>query len=113
MTEFYSEDEVVVTVTRLTRSRLAGFIDADLVKPQRDPGGYLFRRIDIARLELLCDLSVELDLDETALGIIVSLLDQLHAARRDLAAMAGAIEVLPPDLRARISVALEKDQQLY
>ncbi|MGO4910191.1 hypothetical protein ACEN2J_17900 [Pseudorhodobacter sp. W20_MBD10_FR17] len=113
MTEFYSEDEVVVTVTRLTRSQLVRFIDAALVKPQRDPGGYIFRQIDIARLELLCDLSVELDLDETALGIIVSLLDQLHAARRDLAAVARAIEVLPPGLRARISVALENPERLY
>lgn len=113
MTEFYSEDEVVVTVTRLTRSQLVRFIDAALVKPQRDTGGYIFRRIDIARLELLCDLSMDLDLDETALGIVISLLDQLHAARRDLAAMASAIDVLPPELRARISVALEKHERLY
>jgi chaperone modulatory protein CbpM len=42
----------------------------------------------IARLELLCDLSQDLDLDETGLGIVISLIDQLHAARQDLATLA-------------------------
>ncbi|MEI2685757.1 MAG: hypothetical protein V9G14_05365 [Cypionkella sp.] len=111
MTEFYTEEEVVVTVTRLTRSQLARYIDAALVKPQRDTTGYVFRRIDIARLELLCDLSVDLDLDETALGIVTSLLDQLHAARQDLAAMTSAINILPPDLRASITAALKNSDR--
>jgi chaperone modulatory protein CbpM len=107
MTDLFSEDEVVITVTRLTRSQLVRFIDAALVKPKRDGGGYVFRRIDIARLELLCDLSMDLDLDESALGIVISLLDQLHAARQDLAAMARAIDTLAPELQASIAVALK------
>jgi chaperone modulatory protein CbpM len=104
MTERYSEDQVIATVTRLTRQQLVGFIEGDLVQPERGDAGYVFRRVDIARLELLCDLSQDLDLDETALGIVLSLLDQLHAARQDLAAMARAIEALPEDLKARILV---------
>ncbi len=87
---------------------MVGFIDGDLVKPQRAPDGYVFRRVDIARLELLCDLSQDLDLNETALGIVVSLLDQLHAARQDLADLAQAIDTLPEDLRTRIEAALKK-----
>lgn len=107
MTELLSEDEVIVRVTRLTRSQLVRFVGAALVKPQRDTGGYVFRQIDIARLELLCDLSVDLDLDETALGIVISLIDQLHAARQDLAAMARCIDLLPGDVQASIAVALK------
>ena len=57
MTERYSEDEVIATVTRLTRLQLVGFIEGDLVQPERGEDGYVFRRVDIARLELLCDLS--------------------------------------------------------
>jgi len=102
MTERYSEEEVIATVTRLTRQELLGFIEGDLVQPERDDAGYVFRRVDIARLELLCDLSQDLELDETALAIVLSLLDQLHAARQDLAAMARAIEALPEDLKTRI-----------
>lgn len=108
MTDLFSEDDVVVTVTRLTRTQLVRFIEVEFVKPQVDTGGYVFRPIDIARLELLCDLSQDLDLDETALGVVVSLLDQLHAARQDIASMARAIDALPSDVQARIATALGK-----
>ncbi|MFC4215371.1 chaperone modulator CbpM [Pseudophaeobacter arcticus] len=108
MTDLFSEDEVVVTVTRLTRVQLARFIEGDFIKPQRHTDGYVFRPIDIARLELLCDLSQDLDLEETALGIVISLIDQLHAARQDLAAMAQVIDALPVDLRSQIDTTLKQ-----
>lgn len=108
MTDRFSEDEVITTVTRLTRSQLVQFIAVDLVRPQRDDSGYIFQRIDIARLELLCDLSQDLDLDEAALGIVISLIDQLHAARQDMAIMARAMETLPADLRRQITAAMKE-----
>jgi chaperone modulatory protein CbpM len=102
MTERYSEDEVIATVTRLTRHQLIGFSECDLVQPERGDAGYVFRAVDIARLELLCDLTQDRELEETALGIVLSLLDQLHAARRDLAAMRRAIDALHDGVKARI-----------
>jgi chaperone modulatory protein CbpM len=96
------------TVTRLTRSQLVRFVEGDLVKPGQQADGYVFRRIDIARLELLCDLSQAFDLDETGLGIVVSLIDQLHAARQDLAILAGVIDALPTELQAQIMAELKK-----
>ena len=107
MSELFSEDEVIATVTRLTRSRLVWFMEAQFVRPGRGDDGYVFRRIDIARLELLCDLSLELEFDETTLGTVLSLIDQLHAARQDLATMAQAIDTLPADLRTRVVAALK------
>ncbi|MCG6904831.1 MAG: chaperone modulator CbpM [Rhodobacter sp.] len=109
MTDLFSEEDVVATVTRLTRRQLGYFIEGEFIRPQRESGGYVFRRIDIARLELLCDLSEDLDLNETGLGIVISLIDQLHAARQDLAAVARAIETLPADLQARIVAAMKRD----
>jgi chaperone modulatory protein CbpM len=108
MTDRLSEDEIVATITRLTRSRLVSFIDGELVRPKLGSGGYEFCRVDIARLELLCDLSIELDLDEAALGIVISLLDQLHAARQDLATLTQAINALPDDFRAKILASVQK-----
>ncbi len=106
MTDLFTEADVVATVTRLTRAQLYQFMESDLVRPQRDATGYVFRRIDIARLELLCDLSQDLDLDEAGLGIVISLIDQLHAARQELATLARAIDALPTDLRARLTAEL-------
>jgi len=108
MTDGFSEDEVVANVTRLTRSELVRFVEGDFVRPVRAANGYVFRRIDIARLELLCDLSQDLEMDETGLGIVISLVDQLHAARQDLATMAQAIDGLPEDLKAQLLARLKR-----
>lgn len=106
MSDQFSEDEVMVLVTRLSRTRLVAFIEGAFVKPQRSAKGYVFRQIDIARLELLCDLSLDLGFDETALGVVISLIDQLHAARQDLALMAKAVDQLPADVRAEVLAGL-------
>jgi chaperone modulatory protein CbpM len=106
MTDLFTEADVVATVTRLTRAQLYQFVESDLVRPQRDASGYVFRHVDIARLELLCDLSQDLELDEAGLGIVISLIDQLHAARQDLANLARAIDALPEDLQAMLRAEL-------
>ncbi|MDN5569520.1 MAG: hypothetical protein L0G27_12380, partial [Paracoccus sp. (in: a-proteobacteria)] len=80
----------------------------DLVKPQQADGVYRFGRIDVARLELLCDLSQDMDLDETVMGIIVSLIDQLHEARQDLKIITRAIDTLPAEMRDRIGAAMQR-----
>ena len=108
MTDRYSEDEVITTVTRLTRRQLVSFVESELVRPERGDAGYIFRRVDIARLELLCDLSHDLELDNTALEIVISLIDQLHAARQDLTAIARAIDKLPPELHSRVMMAMKQ-----
>lgn len=108
MTDLFTEADVVATVTRLTRAQLYQFVECDLVRPQRDDSGYVFRRIDVARLELLCDLSQDLEFDETGLGIVISLVDQLHAARQELATLARAIDALPADLQARLRAELKR-----
>jgi chaperone modulatory protein CbpM len=107
MTDRFSEDEVVATVTRLTRSQLVRFVEGRFVRPQRDANGYAFRPVDIARLELLCDLSQDLDLDETGIDVVISLIDQLHAARQDLATLARAINALPAALKAQLIAELK------
>lgn len=103
MSERFSESDVVTTVARLTRSQLFRFVEADFIRPAQSGDGYVFTRVDIARLELLCDLSGDLELDDTAIDIILSLIDQLHAAKEDLAALMRAIEALPEDVRASLT----------
>lgn len=56
MTDPYSEGDVVTTVARLTRGQLVRLVERDLVKPEQGADGYVFRRLDLARLEVLCDL---------------------------------------------------------
>ena len=40
--------------------------------------------------------------------MLISLIDQLHAARQDMAIMARAMETLPADLRRQITAAMKE-----
>ncbi len=106
MTDRMSEDDVIAAIPGLTHTRLIAFIEAEVVIPIRLETGHVFRQIDIARLELLCNLADDLDLDESALAVVMSLIDQLHTARQDLHALARALQEEPPEVRARIGAAL-------
>ena len=102
MTEYFTQSQVISSVEGLTQSRLVAFLDADLVMPLSSATEPVYRPVDLARLALLCDLADHFDLEGDALGVVIGLIDQLHATRHRLFAMAQAMEAEPPDLRARI-----------
>lgn len=102
MTEYFTQSQAIAAIPGLSQARLAGFLAADLVVPLSSAGDALFRPVDLARLELLCDLADHLDLKSDALGVVMGLIDQLHTSRLRLHAMAQAMEAEPPDLRGRV-----------
>lgn len=110
MTDHLTEDEILDAVPGLTRARLVTFIETELVMPlRRELQGtsvHLFRQVDCARVRLLCELADDLELDEAALGVVIALIDQLHAARRDLLTVTRALQAESPDVRARIGASI-------
>lgn len=108
MTDLFSEDEAVARVARLTRAQLVTFVQARIVTPVHSERGPVYRRLDLARMELLCELSEQFDLDSDALGIVISLLDQLHGVRAELRCLVEAIAEEPPEVRSRISAAARR-----
>ena len=54
------------------------------VHPPRSAGRYVFREIDVARVRLIRELRDELQVNEEALPVVLSLLDQLYDMRRRL-----------------------------
>ncbi len=107
----FTEAEAIDVVPRLTQARLIHYIEARIVMPRVSERGYMFAPIDIARLALLCDLSDDLDLDETGLSVVISLLDQLHAARQDLHALASALQGESAEIRQRVGLAIVQPPQ--
>ncbi len=102
MTDTITQDQVLAAVPGLSHARLLGFLEAELIMPQTSATGPLFRPVDLARLALLADLADHFDLEGDALGVVIGLIDQLHATRLRLFAMAQAIEAEPQDLRSRV-----------
>lgn len=64
-----------------------------------------FDEVDIARLRLIVSLKRACDLDDEAMGVVLSLHDQLTGARQQLRAMASAVAQLDAATRAAVAKA--------
>ena len=71
---------------------------AALLTRLRGEAGLVFRRMDLVRMELLCELSEAFELKDDALGVVISLIDQLHGARAELRAMLDALAREPDEV---------------
>lgn len=77
--------EVLVTrIYGLTAEDLDRWIANEWVRPDGPAGHYQFRDIDVARVKLIVQLRNDLDIDEEALPVILSLMDQIYDLRRRL-----------------------------
>lgn len=101
----FTEAEVVARVEGLTVTRLRAFVAAECVAPQERDGRPAYSEADLARLHLVHELFEGFDLDPDAVGLVMSLLDQVHGLRRELRTLAAAVDAEPHDVRDRIRVA--------
>ena len=96
-------EEVLVTLERrIDRSTLEDFVARDWVRPHRQDEGWQFEEIDIARLELVCHLAQDIEVNEAGIDVALSLLDQVYGLRAHLRNFADAIAQQPPEVQAAI-----------
>ncbi len=88
-----------VQVRGLADDDLLRWIDNAWVRPDGEPGRYLFREIDVARVRLILELRDDMQVNEEALPVVLSLLDQLYALRRQARQLTRALEQALPDER--------------
>lgn len=94
-------EALVIQLRGLRREDLARWIDQAWVRPAGGPGQYLFGEIDVARVRLILELRDEMQVNEDALPVVLSLLDQLYALRRQARQLAEALgQAAPADVRA-------------
>jgi chaperone modulatory protein CbpM len=62
--------------------------------------------VDVARLELICEIRHEFSIDEEAMPLVLGLLDQVYDLRRQLRRMCDAVAAQPPEVQAVIRRAL-------
>ncbi len=72
------------------------------MRPIEADGDYRFDDADVARIELICDLRQSMAIDDEAMPLVLSLLDQLYSARRLLAGVTAALRDLPAPLREEV-----------
>lgn len=99
-----SIETLCAEIEGLERAALERWIAEAWVRPDRGEAGYLFRPIDVVRVRLIVELHQTMALDDEALSMVLSLLDQLYEARRQLHQVQEAIAaVLPPGQQDRLA----------
>ncbi len=99
--------ELVLTlVSGVQRPDLERWIVHRLVLPDSAANGYVFREIDVARVRLIRELRDDMQVNEEALPIVLSLLDQLYEARRRMRELGEALGRTAP-LEVRQAVAMQ------
>jgi len=71
---------------RLDRRTLAVWIEEEWLIPSGAAGEVAFTDMDLARANLIHDLKDKMGVNDEGLGVVLHLLDQMHALRRALAA---------------------------
>jgi chaperone modulatory protein CbpM len=71
---------------RLDRRTLAVWIEEEWLIPSRAADALAFTDMDLARANLIHDLRDKMGVNDEGLGVVLHLLDQMHALRRALAA---------------------------
>lgn len=102
----FSLSETLVAVPDLTREQLENYIRGGVVLPVQSESGPLFRDLDIARLQLVVDLAEDYHLDDEALALVLSLVDQLHGLRGDMQAILDAVAREPEEIRIRLKTTI-------
>jgi chaperone modulatory protein CbpM len=106
MTNAYAPEQVIESVAALTAERLNHFERLRIITPVTTTEGPRYYTLDVRRITLLCELTDDFDVNEDALVIIMSLLDQLHGAHSKLDQVVQAIGAEPPETKARLSQRL-------
>lgn len=94
---------VLTLIPELRAEDLDQWIARAWVRPDDHADTITFAEMDVARIRLLVVLRIDLALDPDVVPVVLSLLDQLHDARRQLLQLRRAIDDAAPDRRAAIA----------
>lgn len=86
-----TQTDVLARITGLTALRLDAWIAQTWVRPVRAEAGPVFDDADLARLHLIHDLTECFGVNEEAIPIILSLVDEVQTLRAGLRALDRAI----------------------
>jgi len=112
-----TEKEAINRIHGLTVRSLRIWVKQGWLSPPRGPSGYVFEEIDIARLHLIKQLKTDLAVNNDAVPVVLSLIDQIHGLRHELKSLAHAIESQHEDIQHAIvstlgGKRLDKDEEM-
>ena len=84
-------DTLLRRLAGLDEPTLRTWVAAGWVRPATEGDSPVFDDVDVARIRLILDLRTDLEVNEAAIPVVLRLLDQLHATRRQMRLLAEAL----------------------
>ena len=103
-------EDLLKRLDGIRREELSVWIERRWVRPRQEGEVWRFAEIDIARCRLIADMRLGFALDDEAMPVLLSLLDQLYATRRQLRTLTGALSAMPEDVKQLVADALRRAQ---
>jgi chaperone modulatory protein CbpM len=102
------EEVLEILEPRINRSTLEVYIARQWVRPHRKKKVWQFEEIDIARLELICHLAQDIEVNDEGMDIALSLLDQLYGLRAHVSRLTHAIAQQPQQVQSDIMTIINQ-----
>jgi len=97
-----TETDVIASIQGLSQTEVREWVQFGWVTPSKSSSGYYFTDIDVARIQLILDLRSNLQINNDAVPIVLSLIDQVHGLRHELRSLARAVETQHKDVQRSI-----------
>ena len=78
------------------------------VRAASTPGGPGYAGVDVARAQLIRDLTGPMGVNDDGIGVILDLIDQVHDLRRALRGMSAAVAAQHMSVRQQIRAEVER-----
>jgi len=101
-------DELLIRLRGLERGELVRWVENRWVLPERRAGSWVFHEVDVARAELIFEIRRDFAIDDEAMPLVLSLLDQVYSLRRQMRRLCAAVAAQPDVIRQAILRALPK-----
>jgi chaperone modulatory protein CbpM len=99
-------DDLLEGLKELDREELGRWVENRWVQAERCGDILLFREVDVARIELIHEIRQDFAIDDEAVPLVLGLLDQIYALRRQLRRLCDAVIAQPEDIKEAIRRAL-------
>jgi chaperone modulatory protein CbpM len=104
-------EEVATRFPGLAPEQMVLWIERRWLRAEPGPGGiWLLTEVDVARVGLLLELRVTLEVTEEQMPVVLSLVDQLYDARRALRGLLAALDEQPEAVRQSVLAAAARAQ---
>ena len=94
--------ELIDSIGSLRREDLELWIGEAMVRPAEQQGEPIFGEVECARVQLICTLHYDMEIEADTLPIVLDLMDQLYETRKRLNALSSAVLTQDKEVRRAI-----------